>query len=316
MNPRHLVLVLVFSYAMVAAAASQNQVPASTPAAGAQNQPPAQTPAAPALPPLPQDANQYVRQAIQNELAEQDRDHTHWRYHIHREDKKYNYDRDVIETREGEISRTLLWNGQPLTPELRQKDDERMRQLLNDPAALAKHVKRGKDDDEKARRMLHSVSEAFNFEYDGEEDGLVRLKFTPNPRYDPPNREQQVFHSLAGRLWIDRASNRLARIDGSLVEDVTFAFGLLGRLNKGGTFKVVRQDVGYGHWDFISLDVNMTGHAVIFASISVKQRQLFWDFRRMPDTLTLSQAYEMLQKGSDSVSATNGHTTAHPQGRQ
>jgi hypothetical protein len=315
MNPRYLLQALVFSYAVLAAAAAQNQVSVPRPA-GTQNQAPAPARTAPALAPLPQDAKQYVSQAIQHELAEQDRDHTHWRYRIHREDKKNNYDRDVIETKEGEISRTLLWNGQPLTPELRQKDDERMRQLLTDPAALAKHVKRGKDDDEKARRMLHSVSDAFNFEYDGEEDGLVRLKFTPNPHYDPPNREQQVFHSLAGRLWIERASNRLAQIDGSLVEDVTFAFGLLGRLNKGGTFKVVRQDVGSGHWDFVSLDVNMSGHAVIFASINVKQRQLFSDYRRMPDTLTLSQAYEMLQRGSDSVSATNGRGAAHPHGRE
>ncbi len=285
--------------------------------AAAQNKPPAATtgPLEPAPTPLPQDANQYVHQAIQHELAEQDRDHTLWRYHLHREDKKYSYDRDVIETRQGEISRTVLSNGQPLTPELRQKDDERMRQLLTDPAALAKHVKRGKDDDEKGHKMLGAVSDAFNFQYDGEEEGLVRLKFTPNPHYDAPNRELQVFHSLAGRLWIDRASSRLARIDGSLFEDVSFALGLLGRLNKGGTFKVVRQEVGWGHWDFASLDVNMSGHAVIFASISVKQKQVFSDYRRVPDTLTLSQAYDLLQKGSDSVSATNDHATTHPQGR-
>lgn len=284
-------------------------------AATAQNQAPAPKPVTPTLPTLPPDANQYVRQAIQHELAEQDRDHTLWRYHVHREDKKNNYDRDVIETKYGEISRTLLWNGQPLTPELRQKDDERMRQLLTDPAALAKHVKREKDDDEKARKMLDAVSDAFNFQYDGEEEGLVRLKFSPNPHYDPPNRELQVFHALAGRLWIDRASSRLAQIDGSLVEDVSFAFGLLGRLNKGGTFRVVREDVGSGHWAFISLDVNMSGHAVIFASINVKQRQLFGNYRRVPDTLTLSQAYELLQKDSDAVSATIDHGGAPPKGR-
>ncbi len=304
MNLRHFFQTVIVSFAMLAVAAAQNKPPAAT--AGALE---------PAPTPLPQDANQYVHQAIQHELAEQDRDHTLWRYHLHREDKKYNYDRDVIETRQGEISRTVLWNGQPLTPELRQKDDGRMRQLLTDPGALAKHVKREKDDDEKAHKMLGAVSDAFNFQYDGEEEGLVRLKFTPNPHYDAPNRELQVFHSLGGRLWIDRASGRLAGIDGSLFEDVSFALGLLGRLNKGGTFKVVRQDVGSGHWAFVSLDVNMSGHAVIFASISVKQKQVFSDYRRVPDTLTLSQAYDLLQKDSDSVSATKDHSTTHPQGR-
>lgn len=301
MNLRPLLQRIVLSFAMVAIAAAQNRpapAPTSTPA-------PTQ---------LPAEANQYVRQAIQHELAEQDRDHTRWRYHFHKEEKKYNYDRDVIETKEGDLSRTVLWNGQPLTPELRAKDEERMRQLLTDPAARAKHVKRAKDDDEKARKLLGAVSDAFNFQYDGEQEGLVRLKFTPNPHYDPPNRELQVFHALAGHLFIDRASGRLAGIDGSLIEDVSFALGILGRLNKGGTFKVVRRDMGDGHWDFAALDVNMTGRAVIFASISYKQHQIFTDYRRVPDTLTLSQAYEMLQKSSDAVSATKDHV-AGQQGR-
>lgn len=302
MNVRDFIQAGVLCCAMLVVAAAQNQAPARTQAAT--------IPAA-----LPEDANQYVRESIQLEMKEQDRDHTFWRYHLHREDKKYSYDRDVIETKEGEISRTVLWNGEPLTPELRRKDEERMRQLLTDPAALARHVKRGKDDDDKARKMLATWPDAFNFRYDGEEEGLVRLSFFPNPQYSPPNRELQVFHSLSGKLWIDRASSRLARIDGALFEDVNFALGLLGRLNKGGTFKVVRDQVSPGHWAFASLDVNMTGHAVIFASINVKQRQVFDNYRRMPDSLKLAQAYELLEKDSDSVSATNDQPGAPPQGR-
>src|SRR5215467_15999516 len=148
---------------------------ATGPLASAQNQAPAPARSQTAPTPLPQDANQYVRQAIQIELAAQQNDHTVWRYHLHREDKKYNYDRDVIETKDGTMSRTLLWMGQPLTPDGRQKDEGRMQELLNDPSALAKHVKREHDDDEKAHKMLAAAPEAFNFRYDGEEEGLVRL---------------------------------------------------------------------------------------------------------------------------------------------
>jgi hypothetical protein len=302
MHPRPFFQVLVLLCAMAAFAVAQNPTPVQPGnVSGQQEQPPPLQ----ALSPLPQDATAYVRQAIQHELAEQDRDHTHWRYQLHREDEKNSYDRDVIETSDGNISRTLLWNGQPLTPELRDKDNERINKLLHDPGERAKHIKREKEDGEKARQMLNAVPDAFVFRYDGEEDGRVRLAFTPNPHYDAPNRELQVFRALSGKLWIDRATNRLAGIDGALFEDVTFGFGLLGRLNKGGTFKVLQRQVGPNHWEVVSLEVNMSGHAIVFKNINVRQRQKLTDFRRMPDSLTLPQAYQMLQSDPHSVSAAN-----------
>lgn len=292
----------------------------------AQNQPPRpqetpspQTPQAAPTPqpapqePLPQNANEYIRQAVEHELAEQDRDHSHWRYHFHREDEKYNYDRDVIETQEGQLARTILWNGQPLTPELRQKDEDRMRRLLSDPGERAKHNKRERDDAEKARNMLKAIPDAFIFQYDGEEDGCVRLTFTPNPRYNAPNRELQVFHSLRGKIWIDRAQKRLTRVEGSLFEDVTFGLGLLGRLHKGGTFKVVQQQVAPQHWEVVTLEINMSGHVVIFKTINVKHRQRLSDFQRVSDSLTLRQAYEMLQSPNPVSAGNNG--SAAPQAK-
>jgi hypothetical protein len=292
---------------MGALAISQSTSPSSTQSGAVEPAQPPQPQDAAALPPLPPNANDYVRQMIQHEFAQQDQDHTHWRYHLHREDEKNNKDLDVIETTGGNLSRALLWNGQPLTPELRQKDDERMHKLVSDPDEQAKHVKREKEDGDKARQMFKAIPDAFVFRYDGEENGLVRLAFTPNEHYNPPNREMQVFRALSGHLWVDRASSRLARIDGSLFEDVTFGFGLLGRLNKGGRFNVVQQQVGPGHWETVSLEVNMSGHAVIFKNINVKQRQELTNFQRVPDSLTLTQAYEMLQndRGHSASAAAN-----------
>jgi hypothetical protein len=110
---------------------------------------------------------------------------------------------------------------------------------------------------------------------------------------------------MSGTLWIDRAGARLSRMDGSLFEDVTFGWGLLGRLNKGGTFSVTQSRVGENHWEITGLDVKMTGHAVIFKSINVRQIQRLTDFHRVSDDLTISQAYQLLEKGEHSVSAEN-----------
>ena len=255
------------------------------------------------LPPLPQDANQYLREVVKHEMAADANDHSHWRYRIHREDEKGSQDRDVIDTKDGQLARTLLINGKPLTPEQRAADEARMKKLVEDSAERAKREKRAKDDEDKLMQMFKAIPDAFIFKYDGEENGQVRLTFFPNPHYDAPNRELQVFRSLSGKMWIDRAAGRLARMDGSLFEDVIFGWGLLGRLNKGGTFSVAQNRVGDNHWEVVALDVRMSGHAVVFKSINVKQLQRLTDFHRVSDDLTIAQAYQLLVKGDNPISA-------------
>jgi hypothetical protein len=275
----------------------------------------AQTPAD-TLPPLPKDANQFVKDAIKHQLEADAADHTHWRYHIHREDEKGSQDRDVIDTKDGQIARTLLINGKPLTPEQRSADEMRMKKLVEDPEERAKRDKRAKEDEEKGIQMFKAIPDAFVFKYEGAENGQIRLSFFPNPRYNAPTRELQVFRSLSGMIWIDRAALRMSRLDGSLFEDVTFGWGLLGRLNKGGTFSVRQSRVGDDHWEIVALDVKMAGHAVIFKTINVRQMQRISGFHRVSDTLTISEAYQLLEKGDAIVSAENEGGMAKTPGKK
>jgi hypothetical protein len=263
-----------------------------------------------ALPPLPNDATQYVKDTINHQLNAEASDHTHWRYRIHREDDKGSQDRDVIDTKDGQLARVLLINGQPLTVEQRAADEARMKKLVEDPNERAKRDKRAKDDDDKGNQMLRAIPEAFVFKYEGFENGQVSLSFFPNPHYNAPTRELQVFRSMSGKVWIDRAERRLARMDGGLFEDVTFGWGLLGRLNKGGTFSIRQSRVGEGHWVYVSLDVKMVGHAVVFKSINVRQVERIYDFHRMNDNMTISEAYQLLEKGDAPISAENQSGTA------
>jgi hypothetical protein len=268
------------------------------------------------LPPLPKDPNQFVKEAIKHQLEADAADHTHWRYHIHREDEKGSQDRDVIDTKDGQIARTVFINGKPLTPEQRSADELRMKKLVEDPEERAKRDKRAKEDEEKGVQMFKAIPDAFIFKYEGAENGQVRLSFFPNPHYNAPTRELQVFRSMSGMIWIDRVALRMSRLDGSLFEDVTFGWGLLGRLNKGGTFSVTQGRVGDGHWEILSLDVKMSGHAVIFKTINVRQLQRMTGFRRVSDNMTISQAYQLLEKGDAAVSAENEGDMPNSQGKK
>lgn len=268
-----------------------------------EQQSPAQKPA------LPSDATAYVREVIQYELAADAKDHSLWRYHAHREDDKSNYDRDIIETKDGDIGRNLLFYGRPLTAEQQQQDQARMQQLVSNPAEQAKRARRAKADNEKGHQMFQAIPDAFIFKYDGMDNGLVRLTFSPNPNYDPPTRELRVFRALTGKMWIDPEQKHVVRINGQLFQDVTFGWGILARLYKGGTFVVNMREVGPGHWEMVSLDVNMSGHAMLFKNIAVKEHQTQTEFQRVPDNLSMAQGYEMLRKDSP-VSANNQPATA------
>src|SRR5215471_1823516 len=287
MFPRHLWSGLLFLVAAVVSTGADAQHSSSSDSA------------------LPSDPNQFVRDMVQHELDAENNDHTLWRYRLHKEDEATAQDRDVIETKEGSLARTLLINGKPLTPEQRSKDEERMKKLVDDPAERAKREHRAKQDEQKARDLLRAIPDAFLFRYDGMDGELTRLAFSPNPHYSPPTRELMVYHAMTGKLWVDRNAMRLAMIEGRLVEDVKFGWGLLGHLDKGGTFKVIQQKVAEDHWDQVFLDINMTGRAIIFKTLNIKQKQILSNFRRVPDDLTIARAYEMLQDANSSVSASN-----------
>lgn len=135
---------------------------------------------------------------------------------------------------------------------------------------------------------------ALVYQYDGRQGDLVRLTFQPNPRFRASTREAEVFHHMAGELVINVKRMRLAQLRGKLVSRVNFGYGLLGHLNKGGTFDVQQGMVSDGHWDMTLLDTELTGKALFFKTISVREKLVESNYERVSDDLTLKQAAQLL----------------------
>jgi hypothetical protein len=86
-----------------------------------------------------------------------------------------------------------------------------------------------------------------------------RLSFAPNPHFVPPDIEANLLRGFAGEVWIDQAQERLTRLDAHLVADVDLGFGILGRVDRGGTVELRQTDVGGHEWELTELELNMTG---------------------------------------------------------
>ena len=110
-------------------------------------------------------------------------------------------------------------------------------------------------------------------------------------------------------MWIDPQQKQLARIDGRLIDEVRFGYGLLGHLDKNGVFSVRFRHLESGQWVMAALHVEMSGRALLFKTISVQERRDFEGYRRVPDTFTLSQAAERLEKEATAFRQTAANTS-------
>jgi hypothetical protein len=247
------------------------------------------------VPNSPVSANDLVRRVVTNELAFQD-DHTNWMYRLEKEQYGKKQVEEIVETKQGSLRRLLSVNGLPLTPKQQLEEDERGRELMTSRSAQQKLRQSLDAETLQGRRLFKMLPDAFVFSYAGGDGNLVKLSFRPNLSFHALSLEARVFHDMEGEMWIDCKQERLAGFDGHLTQAVKFGFGVLGHLDKGGHFEVRQAEVVPGHWDMTTLNLEMTGRALLFASIGVQKKENHQDFHRVPDDLTLTQAADILNR--------------------
>lgn len=242
-------------------------------------------------------ANALARRVLENEVRVEDQDNSYWMFRMETRKPDSGSEVDVvIQTPKGELQLPVLINGHPPARAEEQKADSRIQQLVNNPAAAQKSRKEKNEDYSRSRRMLKMLPEAFIYTYGARQGDRVQLNFKPNPHFRSHSFEEEVFHAMDGTLWVDEKQNRLAEMSGHLTNGVKFLGGLLGHLDKGGSFEVKQTEVAPGYWELTVLNVHMTGRALFFKTISQQQQFYRSDFKRVPDNLTLAQADEMLKK--------------------
>jgi hypothetical protein len=269
--------------------------------------------------PLPP-AGELVRAAVANEVAAANNTVVKHMFRSRRQSPKGSQTRLYVETNSAMAGMIIAVNDQPLTPQQQQTEYGHLAWLTNNPDQLRKKQAREKEDAERTLRIVKALPDAFLYQYAGTEvstpgrsgNQLVKLTFKPNPAYLPPTRVEQALEGMQGYLLIDPAAVRLAKIDGTLFRDITFGWGIVGRLDKGGHFVVTQADVGDGTWDITGMSLNITGKILLFKSISMVSDEVFRDFRRTPDDLSFAKGVEMLKAEQEKLAHSRPPDTAKP----
>ena len=266
-----------------------------------------------------------VRVTVANEVAAANHPEILHMFRSHRKTPKGSQTRLYVETKDALAAMLIAINDQALTAQQQKAETDHLAWLVNTPDQLRKKHAREKEDEERTLRIVKALPDAFRYEYAGTETGapglgeagnpLVKLKFTSNPAYSPPTRVEQVLEGMQGDLLIDTRARRIAKIDGTLFREVTFGWGIIGHLDKGGHFLVKQGDLelGDGAWGITELSLNVTGKILLFKSLNMVSDETLSDFRKMPENLTFAQAVEMLKAEQDRLAHNTHPDQPHPE---
>jgi hypothetical protein len=248
------------------------------------------------------DAQALAREVVAHELHARQEDHTQWMYVVHDEEPEKTEIRQVILTRNALLYRTLSRNNRPLSEDQQRRENERIQKLLQDPGRQQNEFRKYQRDVHRALEMLRMLPEAFLFRFTAEQESYVRLSFRPNPGFHPTTRAARISQAISGTMLVHPVEKRLVELKGVITSNVKFGAGILGTINKGGTFEVRQAEVAPGQWAATLIDVHIRGKALIFHNISEQQHLTFSNFRRLPDDLTLPQAAAILEEHGRSAS--------------
>jgi hypothetical protein len=106
---------------------------------------------------------------------------------------------------------------------------------------------------------------------------------------------EQVLVGMKGVVVIDPVELRIAKIDGTLFKEVSFGWGILGHLDRGGHFLVQQCDAGHDSWEISRMSLEFTGKILLFKSLSFKSDEVFDDFQRVPSDTTFAQGVQMVE---------------------
>jgi hypothetical protein len=238
-----------------------------------------------------QSAQQIIQRAVDNERTADQNDHSNWIYLEESDKPKEHVLQWVAGTHHGNVERVLEKDDLQL-PEARQR--ELIEKYLHDTRAQNKQVAEANHDDKQIDDLLKLLPMAFVWTVTGATPTTTSLHFEPAPNFHPPTREARVFSAMTGDLVIDNQQQRICKIKGHLIHDVTFGGGLLGRLKERSSFSLEQQQVGPSVWELTQIHVHLEGNALLFKSVSLEQDDKRSRFQPAPGDMTLEGAASMV----------------------
>ena len=251
--------------------------------------------AVPAQAALAESPENLVRDAAYNE-AQAHAQPVAWEYRVDKLVEGKKLTEEQIDTKYGPVYRLLAVDGKPLDAAQQATEAARVHKLQTDTRLQQKALDRHKADEQRLSDLLALLPKAFLFNVKSVNGDEETLGFHPNPKFHSQSYELRVMRALEGELVINTREKRIAHLNGMLAQQVSFGFGILGRIDKGGVFEIGRLEVTPGVWKTTLIRIQVAGQFSFFATISKQEYEVRSNFIKLPDGITVPEAYAMLDK--------------------
>ena len=106
----------------------------------------------------------------------------------------------------------------------------------------------------------------------------IIITFTPKAHTEPRSREGRIASAFAGRVWVHEFEYEVMHVEAKAVTDVSFGFGLIGRLHKGTTAVFTRRRID-GVWLPVQTDFEGTARALVIRKIVFDYARTYYAYQ-------------------------------------
>lgn len=231
------------------------------------------------------------------------------RYRMQKSDSHGTVVRDTIDTPDGTVARLLLREGKALTTKENAAERERLTSLLSSTSELRKKRKQEISGRTLTSELVRVMPQAMLFSLHPGQPQLLNqtepqlvIDFTPNSNFHSGSTAQQALTGLQGTMWISSADHHLIRMQGDIIRNTNFAWGLVARVYPGGRLELEQAPYAPGKYAYSRLTMDLTVREMMIKTVKVDSSLSASGFRLLPPGTTLAEAVHILLDTPVSVS--------------
>ncbi|MCA1586149.1 MAG: hypothetical protein LC791_15730 [Acidobacteria bacterium] len=150
------------------------------------------------------------------------------------------------------------------------------------PDERAVRRKRQAATEAKAHAQAKEMVELFAFSIERrdtwEGEPAIVVGFAAKPQARPRTRESRVAVVFAGKAWVHETEHEVMHLEATTIDDVSFGFGMVAKLNEGAKTSMTRRRVNQA-WLPAETRFSGNGRALLLRKVAINYVREYFDYR-------------------------------------
>ena len=110
---------------------------------------------------------------------------------------------------------------------------------------------------------------------------MIVVRFEPRLEAEPETREGRMAKAFRGRIWVDEQAREVVRVEAAAIDDLSYGFGMVARLNEGTAVTLTRARIDDHAWLPTAITFKGQGRALLVRRLNIDYAIEWFDYRRV-----------------------------------